>query len=1029
MTMKNLNISQYKVLRNKYLPTLLIGILLSVFGYGQTIDTAKILLPVNGSGFQYKILKIDSGAIFPTDTFKLKHDWRAIHFKGGVPYYWNGSYWVAFGTGGGGSGLSSLNGLTGSTQTFATGTTGTNFNIVSSLSSHVFNIPDASASARGLLKITDWSNFNGKVNTASNLAGTGVGLWKDKNTVDLRFKRFVNGQNTTWIDMGDSLKVNATGDTNWVYVRSIANPIPGGDDSVALKAAIATNKNVRIDPGFWFTNAQLRPRKGQIIEGYGSQTVIATSKDTGSVFYVIDSTTLRDFNFQGPGIGSDPEGGPVFTAGNGIYLGGNGNRVINVNGNDLKGALITSWQLFTIYNNKIFNCTANRCTMGIYILTNSEYGSYLLNEAYYCKVGAADRCGGNNKWDMFTGEYNTVGFRLYGTSSCNGDHGSMSNSTLNHNTPDGLQIYGANNGYLFTGMQIILNDIKIGIADTARSVSFVNTALSTSNITATKVAHVRFNGGYVLPGATVTVNGTMASSLEIAGLMNSPWERIVAGSVMGSFSKGYEVSDSLREFGLGKSNDTTKYKVQTVNPVTGAKAYANWIGPGGGGGGMTNPMTTTDDIIVSADNSGTPARLAKGANGTFLGVSGGALGYFTPAGSGGITIGTTTIASGTNTRVLYNNSGVVGEYTVTGSGTIIPLSTSPAFTTDITVAKILGGSGTGDKVTVQSTSGNGTSTGTAIEFKGGNNGGTPLGGVLNNGSWGLGVAPSNGFIWTKIPNTSGGWLDHDNFGNPVRFTTPAGLTTWKAINSTTNSTVFIKQLAFQSTGTAANGLGLGIQFLIHNASATQRNTSNIESVYTDVVNATEDADLVFKNIVGGTLKETARFGGTTNLKLSYDGSNYGTFTIGSNGLMTISGAGSGQGLQISSGTVGINTTPSASYDLKAQSVNFTGTLKLDGGFVSKSTTSSAGTLSLTVGTSQYWYFTGTTATWTMPTVAGVTDYIIHLKNMGSGNITLVSNGGGNDMYDASATNSITVTPGTSMSLHNNGTYWAVFKYN
>jgi hypothetical protein len=67
-------------------------------------------------------------------------------------------------------------------------------------------------------------------------------------------------------------------------------------------------------------------------------------------------------------------------------------------------------------------------------------------------------------------------------------------------------------------MQIILNNITLGTNDTARGITFINTALSTSTITATKIAHVRFNGGYLLPGATLTINGTMASSLEIAGL-------------------------------------------------------------------------------------------------------------------------------------------------------------------------------------------------------------------------------------------------------------------------------------------------------------------------------------------------------------------------------------------------------------------------------------------------------------------------------------------------------------------------------
>jgi hypothetical protein len=50
-----------------------------------------------------------------------------------------------------GTAISSLNGLTAATQTFATGTSGTDFNISSSGSAHTFNIPDASATARGVM--------------------------------------------------------------------------------------------------------------------------------------------------------------------------------------------------------------------------------------------------------------------------------------------------------------------------------------------------------------------------------------------------------------------------------------------------------------------------------------------------------------------------------------------------------------------------------------------------------------------------------------------------------------------------------------------------------------------------------------------------------------------------------------------------------------------------------------------------------------------------------------------------------------
>lgn len=54
--------------------------------------------------------------------------------------------WVSFNTK-----LTSLNGLTATGQTFAIGTGGLDFNIVSSGGIHTFNLPDASALARGLV--------------------------------------------------------------------------------------------------------------------------------------------------------------------------------------------------------------------------------------------------------------------------------------------------------------------------------------------------------------------------------------------------------------------------------------------------------------------------------------------------------------------------------------------------------------------------------------------------------------------------------------------------------------------------------------------------------------------------------------------------------------------------------------------------------------------------------------------------------------------------------------------------------------
>lgn len=62
----------------------------------------------------------------------------------------------------GGTGIISLNTLTNANQTLIVGVSGTDFSIVSSGTTHEFNLPTASATNRGLLSSADWTIFNGK---------------------------------------------------------------------------------------------------------------------------------------------------------------------------------------------------------------------------------------------------------------------------------------------------------------------------------------------------------------------------------------------------------------------------------------------------------------------------------------------------------------------------------------------------------------------------------------------------------------------------------------------------------------------------------------------------------------------------------------------------------------------------------------------------------------------------------------------------------------------------------------------------
>jgi hypothetical protein len=78
------------------------------------------------------------------------------------------------------TGVQSLNGLSKQAQYFATGSTGTDFNIVSSVDTHTFNIPSASASNRGLITtgaqtIAGAKTFNSDIRVNSINIGKGGG--------------------------------------------------------------------------------------------------------------------------------------------------------------------------------------------------------------------------------------------------------------------------------------------------------------------------------------------------------------------------------------------------------------------------------------------------------------------------------------------------------------------------------------------------------------------------------------------------------------------------------------------------------------------------------------------------------------------------------------------------------------------------------------------------------------------------------------------------------------------------------------
>jgi hypothetical protein len=318
----------------------------------------------------------------------------------------------------------------------------------------------------------------------------------------------------------------------------------------------------------------------------------------------------------------------------------------------------------------------------------------------------------------------------------------------------------------------------------------------------------------------------------------------------------------------------------------------------------------------------------------------------------------------------------------------------------------------------------------------------------------------------------------------ISFLTTSGVILSHVGSATTNTVLRVANFRRSSTSTPAVGIGGSIGFEVETSVDNFENGAVIEAVTTDVTSASEDFDLAFRTMSGGSpATEKVRItsdgallnGATSNIVVnganlsSYiarsDYSQTGLFAYGPashqmlvfgksrnatinahtavlnlESLGMINFMGSDGDEFISSALISASVDGTVSNGAVPGKLNFSTAAGGGSPNVKLSITSTSVNLlvgvafssgpntqtTLTLDRSKTLYaFTGSSAaTWTLPAVTGNTGLTYFIKNRGSANV-VVQRAGADNLYTSSAVTSITILPGESRTIINDGAIWNV----